>query len=98
MKPRQIEIAGYPWKIISKDLSPRGILGETHPDSHKIYIHSKLKGEDYEKVLLHEIIHAVLAMNGYGTTSDNLLSPALEESLTTCLESHLHKIYQRRER
>jgi hypothetical protein len=88
-------IGGYPWKIHSRNLSKQGVLGLMYPDDFKIYIHKDLQGEDYERTLLHEIIHAVLAMNGVGCHPE-VLSTSLEEQIVTALEYGLHLIYTRR--
>lgn len=94
-KPKVLMIGGYPWKIHSRNLSKQGVLGLMYPDDFKIYIHKDLQGEDYERVLLHEVIHAILAMNGIGSHPD-IMSEALEESVAVSLEHGLHLIYQRR--
>ena len=94
-KPRTLMISGYPWKIHSRNLSKQGVLGLMYPDDFKIYIHKDLQGEDYERTLLHEVLHAVLAMNGIGSHPD-VMSDALEEQIVTCLEHGLHLIYTRR--
>lgn len=91
-KIKALTICGYPWKIISKDLSSRGILGETHPDSFKIYLHKELKGDDYHRVLTHEVIHAIFAMNGFSSHAD-MVSAKIEEAITVLLEHHIHNLY-----
>lgn len=95
-KPRKMMICGYEWKIIYKDTyNSQGVWGETHPDSYKIYLDKTLKGEALERVLLHEVIHAILAMSGIGS-HDEVLKPEVEEQICLVLEHQLHLIYSRR--
>lgn len=51
--------------------------------SSSIYINSNLKQSIYERVLLHELTHAILSTSGIS----NLLSSKLEEGICDAMES-----------
>lgn len=51
--------------------------------SSNIYVNSDLAPEMYERVLVHEISHAVLSVTGIS----NLLKSRLEEAICTAMEN-----------
>lgn len=90
-----IEINGYPWKVRRRNLTKRGVLGLSHPDDFIIDVCSSLSDDKYERVLLHEIMHSILAMSGIGS-QPNMMSDELEESVVTALEHGLFLLYERK--
>ena len=92
-RPKKIQVAGvtftvtYPTKIDSDDS-----LGESNAVNRTLKIHTTQKGDEFERTLLHEIIHAALGIGGVA----EILHSKAEEAVVVCLENALHSLYERR--
>jgi len=84
---KEVTILGYPFKIDYTDDLPNDTLGTTEGYKFLIKVHSSTKGEDRERVLLHEIIHAALHVTGWSSK----LGEEDEEGIVVALEHALHK-------
>jgi Zn-dependent peptidase ImmA (M78 family) len=61
MKKNEFKLAGMTWEIIDTEMTD---LGVSNPESCKILLNSRLKGQDREVTLLHEVVHAILFTMG----------------------------------
>ena len=61
MKKNEFKLAGMTWEIIETEMPDLGI---SNPESCKILLNSRLKGQDREVTLLHEVVHAILFTMG----------------------------------
>ena len=61
MKKNEFKLAGMTWEIIDSEMTD---LGASNPESCKILLNSRLKGQDREVTLLHEVVHAILFTMG----------------------------------
>ena len=61
MKKNEFKLAGMTWEIIDTEMPDLGI---SNTESCKILLNSRLKGQDREVTLLHEVVHAILFTMG----------------------------------
>ena len=61
MKKNEFKLAGMTWEIVDTEMTD---LGASNPESCKILLNSKLKGQDRDVTLLHEVVHAILFTMG----------------------------------
>ena len=61
MKKNEFKLAGMQWKIIDSDLPD---LGCSLPDTCTILLSKKLKGQERDVTMLHEVVHAILFTMG----------------------------------
>ena len=61
MKKNEFKLAGMQWKIVNTDMPD---LGCALPDTCTILLSSKMKGQEREVTLLHEVVHAILFTMG----------------------------------
>jgi hypothetical protein len=54
MKKNEFKLAGMNWKIVDSDM----------PDTSTILVNNKLKGQERDVTLLHEVVHAILFTMG----------------------------------
>ena len=61
MKKNEFKLAGMTWEIIDTEMTD---LGTSNPESCKILLNSRLKGQERDVTLLHEVVHAILFTMG----------------------------------
>jgi Zn-dependent peptidase ImmA (M78 family) len=61
MKKNEFKLAGMSWKIIDSEMPD---LGCSQPDTCTILLNSRLKGQERDVTLLHEVVHAILFTMG----------------------------------
>ena len=61
MKKNEFKLAGMTWKIVDNEMPD---LGCSLPDTCTILLSNKLKGQEREVTLLHEVVHAILFTMG----------------------------------
>ena len=61
MKKNEFKLAGISWKIVDSDMPD---LGCSLPDTSTILLNNKLKGQERDVTLLHEVVHAILFTMG----------------------------------
>ena len=61
MKKNEFKLAGMTWKIVDNEMPD---FGCSLPDTCTILLSNKLKGQEREVTLLHEVVHAILFTMG----------------------------------
>ena len=93
-RPKSVLVAGvdvvitYPTNLDNPDE-----VGESNSTARTIKVRADQKGDEFERTLLHEIIHSALGLSGVG----ELLDERMEEAIVVCLENSLHMLYERRQ-
>lgn len=90
--PKNVVLAGVKFTVGVADLAEYAALGISYARTHKIVLDHDLSADESESVLLHEILHMLIHIN----LGAEFLPSDKEEVLVTMLETHLHKLYQRR--
>ena len=62
MKKNEFKLAGMQWKIVDTDMPD---LGCSLPDTCTILLSSKMKGQEREVTLLHEVDHDERFVEGF---------------------------------
>ena len=61
MKKNEFKLAGMTWQVIDTAMTD---LGTSIPDTCTILLNDKLKGQEREVTLLHEVVHAIMFTMG----------------------------------
>jgi hypothetical protein len=92
-KPTSITVGGVPFKITYPAKMDEGQVGESNAMERTIQIKSNQKGDEFERTLLHEVVHAAMGISGVS----ELFDEKVEEAVVICLENSLHSLYKRRD-
>ncbi len=86
-RPRSVKIFGQKFKIkyLAPDEIEENCEGVVFLSKREIHLDSSLPLEQLRRVLIHEIMHAILGVSGISEK----LSDAVEESIATAMESAL---------
>lgn len=92
-KPTTVNIMGKVFEVAhpKQVASDKDVYGHTVGHDRKITIKGSLSGEAFEDTLLHETIHAILAVSGM----TEMLSEEHEEAIVVALENGLSQLYKR---
>ena len=89
-RPTSTMILGYEFEIQYVDDMPDSQYGEMTGWDRVIKINGRLKGDELESTILHEICHAILFITGWSEK----LGDDEEEGLVRALEHGLSNIYK----
>lgn len=92
-RPKMMPVMGVPFRIQqAKKLAGGKEDGQCWGSLRKIVVRSDTSEMEFESILLHEIIHAVLYVSG----QSQMFTNEQEEGLVLALEHGLLPLYQRR--
>lgn len=92
--PTKIKIEGYTWSISRKwriALNGHEALGVTIPHTRQIELVHGLEKDELDYVLIHELVHAILAEKGLYIAG---LSPELEEIICHAIGKEFVKLFK----
>jgi hypothetical protein len=92
-KPTGITIGGVPFKVTYPAKMEENQVGESDAMERTIKIKANQKGDEFERTLLHEVVHAAMGISGIS----ELFDEKIEEAIVICLENSLHSLYVRRD-
>ena len=87
--PTSIEVGGVTFKIVYKELDD---FGQMDIDRKTIFIRKGMSNEENFDTLMHECVHACLAVGGISYVIDE---DKIEEGVTRCLDNLLFPIYKK---
>ena len=87
--PTSIEVGGVTFKIVYKELDD---FGQMDIDKKTIFIRKGMSNEENFDTLMHESVHACLAVGGMSYAIDE---DKIEEGVTRCLDNLLFPIYKK---
>lgn len=91
-KPDTVSVMGIEFQVKHpKKVDDGNAYGLTKGGDHHIEIAGNLQGDAFERVLLHETIHAILYVSGI----TEILDEAKEEAIVLALEHGLSQLYSR---
>ena len=90
-KPSKIEIAGIEFQIIYKTMKD---YGELDFEDRKIFISNELKGEALFDTIMHEALHAVLAMSGLSYIIEDA-HDELEEAIVRSADNMFFSLFKK---
>lgn len=90
-KDFKIKIGAFIYEVIYSDaVAKEGeVFGSTHSNDQKIYLDPNRKKQKIEQTFIHEVLHAILFVNGLSYRFDKKVIDALPTEEDVCRETSI---------